>query len=338
MNAWKEFCNVEFSWSQSQGEVRISRGGDGYWSYLGTDILHIPAGQPTMTLQGFVMATPESEYKRVVRHETGHTLGFPHEHMRKQIIAKLDVQKTIAYFLKYQGWDEQTTREQVLTPLNETSIMGTPNADETSIMCYQLPASITKDGKPIVGGDDINDADKAFAAKLYPLPSGPPLHPLLRLEGGRTGWSSNSAGRSVTRRLWCDSWTGCGLMILSQGFPRSPWDTCYYCWPRSLSLFVGLAVVESEVNRKIIFAWLLFTGTAYAAPQEGLAAALTDARTLDKTTAYATRYLDLSSSPQKDFEFYSKVLTLHVNLLSREATLASATSTGKRPSPGHRLA
>jgi hypothetical protein len=184
MNAWKEFCNVEFSWSQSQGEVRISRGGDGYWSYLGTDILHIPAGQPTMTLQGFVMATPESEYKRVVRHETGHTLGFPHEHMRKQIIAKLDVQKTIAYFLKYQGWDEQTTREQVLTSLNEASIMGTPNADETSIMCYQLPASITKDGKPIVGGDDINDADKAFAAKLYPLPAGPTNPPPPPIGGG----------------------------------------------------------------------------------------------------------------------------------------------------------
>jgi hypothetical protein len=80
--------------------------------------------------------------------------------------------------------------------------------------------------------------------------------------------------------------------------------------------------VESEVNRKIIFAWLVFTGTACAAPQEGLAAALTDARTLDKTTAYATRYLDLTHLPQKDFEFYSKVLTLHVNLLSREATLA----------------
>lgn len=168
MNAWSEFCNVQFSWSQSGGEVRISRGAGGYWSYLGTDILHIPAGKPTMNLEGFVLATPDSEYKRVVRHETGHSLGFPHEHMRKQIIAKLDPQKTINYFLKYQGWDANTTQQQVLTSIEESSIMGTPNADEDSIMCYSLPASITKDGKAIIGGDDINENDKAFAAKLYP--------------------------------------------------------------------------------------------------------------------------------------------------------------------------
>ncbi len=36
------------------------------------------------------MQTPESEYHRVVRHETGHTLGFPHEHMRKELVEKID--------------------------------------------------------------------------------------------------------------------------------------------------------------------------------------------------------------------------------------------------------
>ena len=60
---------------------RISRGSEGYWSYLGTDIRLIPRNRPTMNLQGFTMNTSESEYKRVVRHETGHTLGFPHEHI-----------------------------------------------------------------------------------------------------------------------------------------------------------------------------------------------------------------------------------------------------------------
>jgi hypothetical protein len=60
---------------------QISRGSEGYWSYLGTDIRLIPWNRPTMNLQGFTMNTSESEYKRVVRHETGHTLGFPHEHI-----------------------------------------------------------------------------------------------------------------------------------------------------------------------------------------------------------------------------------------------------------------
>ena len=167
MNSWGDYANVVFAYSQSQGEVRISRGPGGYWSYLGTDILHIPKGQATMNLEGFSLKTPISEYKRVVRHETGHTLGFPHEHMRAEIVDLLDRPKTLAYFMKEQGWTVQEIQDQVLTPLSESSIMGTP-VDVDSIMCYQFPGSITRDGTPIPGGTDIDPSDGAFAAKLYP--------------------------------------------------------------------------------------------------------------------------------------------------------------------------
>jgi hypothetical protein len=47
--------------------------------------------------------------------------------------------------------------------------MSTP-PDETSIMCYQLPGSITRDGRPIIGGIDINASDFAFAGRIYPKP------------------------------------------------------------------------------------------------------------------------------------------------------------------------
>ena len=57
--------------------------------------------------------------------------------------------------------------QQVLTPLDERSIMGT-RADQTSIMCYQLPAEITRDGQPILGGLDINTTDRTFARRIYP--------------------------------------------------------------------------------------------------------------------------------------------------------------------------
>lgn len=175
MNAWKDVCNVSFAWSQSQGDVRIARANSGYWSYLGTDITHIPAGQATMNLQGFTMNTAEAEYHRVVRHETGHTLGFPHEHMRREIIARLDPQKTIDYFQRYQGWSATETQQQVLTPLEESSIMGSPGgADQLSIMCYALPAAITVDGRAIPGGSDIDPVDREFAGKLYPKVSAPP--------------------------------------------------------------------------------------------------------------------------------------------------------------------
>ncbi|MET9215436.1 MULTISPECIES: zinc metalloprotease [unclassified Nocardia] len=166
MNAWG--IGVTFVLTNGTGQVRISRAGQGYWSYLGTDVLLIPQSRPTMNLQGFTMATSEAEYKRVVRHETGHTLGFPHEHLRRALIERLDVAKTIAHFRDTYGWSEQQTRSNVLTPLDERSIMATPNADQDSIMCYQLPGKITTDGQPIRGGLDINAADRGFARSIYP--------------------------------------------------------------------------------------------------------------------------------------------------------------------------
>ena len=167
MNAWTQTACISFVETGGTGDVRISREGSGFWSYLGTDIQMIPKNRPTMNLQDFSMSTPESEYRRVVRHETGHTLGFPHEHMRKGLIARIDPKKAYAYFLADQGWDKSEVDAQVLTPLDDASIMGTPE-DQTSIMCYQLPASITKDGKPIIGGTDINPTDFAFAGRIYP--------------------------------------------------------------------------------------------------------------------------------------------------------------------------
>lgn len=180
MNAWGERCNVRFAESASGGQVRIARGNTGYWSYLGTDVLGIPAGQPTMNLQGFTENTPLSEYKRVVRHETGHTLGCPHEHMRRAIVDLLDAAKTIAYFRQTQGWSQQTVIQQVLTPVEEASLMAVPGGpviDDESIMCYQLPGSITKSGKPIPGGVDILDSDFAYMARLYPKAAVPPPAP-----------------------------------------------------------------------------------------------------------------------------------------------------------------
>ncbi|HWG43364.1 MAG TPA: glycoside hydrolase family 15 protein, partial [Gemmataceae bacterium] len=167
MNAWTRTACISFVETSGTGDVRISREAGGYWSYLGTDILHIPRNRQTMNLEGFTMTTIDSEYKRVIRHETGHTLGFPHEHMRKALVARIDPQKAYVFFLATQGWDKPTVDAQVLTPLDEKSLISTP-LDQTSIMCYQLPASITRDGLPILGGVDINSTDYAFAGKIYP--------------------------------------------------------------------------------------------------------------------------------------------------------------------------
>jgi len=173
MNAWGKTANVEFVASSTDPKVRISRLDhppemSGYWSYVGTEILSIPKNEPTLNLEAFTMNTPESEFHRVVRHETGHTLGFPHEHMRRELIAKIDPDKAIEYFGRTQGWSADEVRQQVLTPLEDSSLLETRHADPHSIMCYQIPGSLTKDGKPIVGGLDIDKKDYVFAASCYP--------------------------------------------------------------------------------------------------------------------------------------------------------------------------
>jgi hypothetical protein len=173
-NVWNKHSAILFRWTRDvdAADVRIAFELDGYWSYLGTDNRSIPKSQPTMNLQGMnSLAFSEREGKRVIPHEFWHFLGGPHEHNRPEIVGRLDVQKTIRYFRRDQGWSEQTTRQQVLTPLSESAIFGTA-PDQTSIACYWIPAECTKDGKPILGGSDLSEQDKAFAAKTWPKGGG----------------------------------------------------------------------------------------------------------------------------------------------------------------------
>jgi len=169
MNAWGAWSNVRFTESAVNPQVRISRtAGGGYSSYVGTDILLRPPNLNTMNLDSFTMNTPDSEFYRVVRHETGHTLGFPHEHLRSQIVGRIDQAKAIAYFGATQGWSKEKVIAQVLTPLDNSALLATAQADIHSIMCYWLPASIMKDGVAVDGGTDIDAQDAQFSLRVYP--------------------------------------------------------------------------------------------------------------------------------------------------------------------------
>jgi len=56
-------------------------------------------------------------------------------------------------------------------------------------MCYQLPALITKDGRPIIGGTDINVTDRAFGRRIYPPAPG------ASVEGAQEGASYDRASQ-----------------------------------------------------------------------------------------------------------------------------------------------
>ena len=88
--------------------------------------------------------------------------------MRQALVDLVDPAKAYPYFLETQGWNQAMVDQQVLTPIEESSLTGTTPPDPDSIMCYQIPGTITKNGQPIVGGLDIDATDYQFAAKLYP--------------------------------------------------------------------------------------------------------------------------------------------------------------------------
>ncbi len=94
-------------------------------------------------------------------------MGFPHEHMRRELVNLIDPAKAIEFFGARRA-GRSRVRQQVLTPIEESSLLGTEHADPNSIMCYQIPGTVTKDGKPIVGGLDIDASDFDFAGKIYP--------------------------------------------------------------------------------------------------------------------------------------------------------------------------
>lgn len=172
-NAWNQYANVVFKLA-GPGEtpmVRVTVRGDGYWSYLGPQILTIPGNQPTMSLQDFDKGMPDSEWRRVVRHEVGHTLGLLHEHMLPEIISLLNPEAVIADFMATQGWSRQMIVEQILTPpAPGTYRVSKPSVN--SIMCYQFSGRDTRTGQPIPGGLDITPDDGAFVGSLYPKASG----------------------------------------------------------------------------------------------------------------------------------------------------------------------
>jgi hypothetical protein len=144
-----------------------------YSSYIGTDCRLIAASRPTMMLGGFDRYDqPESEWRRVVRHETGHALGAVHEQLRPEIVGRLDPEKVYEWAARTQGWGREMAYEQMLKPLN----MGTVDAtavEETSVMCYFFSGDLTVDGRPIVGGSDITARDRQGMAKAYGGSVGP---------------------------------------------------------------------------------------------------------------------------------------------------------------------
>ncbi len=193
-NAWGEWGNVEFFLTaDSAAPVRIARSEQAYYCYLGNDLLQVPLNQHTMMLGGFTMQTRDSEFFRVVRHEFGHALAFPHVHQLKEIVEQILVDPAYAYFWETQRWRPRDVDQQVLRWIPVEQLAGPTVADRRSLMAYWLPGKIMRDGRDVPGGADISEQDKLFVAKVYPKaivtpPPPPPPPPVTPPDPGLPPW------------------------------------------------------------------------------------------------------------------------------------------------------
>lgn len=176
MRRWSEVCNILFALADtSVAQVRIAfEPGLGSWSYIGTDVLSIDRGEPTMNLGWIDDDTPETEVRRVVVHETGHTLSFEHEAQLGEALGTVVFNKPAVYQWftgPPNNWTQAEVDQQILTPLDLAGVEHS-DWDKRSIMEYFFESSWLIPPTDIPQTTDLSPIDIDRAAAWYPRSGG----------------------------------------------------------------------------------------------------------------------------------------------------------------------
>ena len=126
-----EFKEVD---DREDAEVRIGfMQGDGAWSYLGTYVLNIGAGQRTMN---FGWPLRGQDGLDTALHEIGHTLGLPHEHQNPNAGILWDEEAVYTALAKPpNNWSRDRTYHNIIRKLDPETVEGSI-WDPDSIMHY----------------------------------------------------------------------------------------------------------------------------------------------------------------------------------------------------------
>ncbi|MBK8064274.1 MAG: hypothetical protein IPK29_09665 [Betaproteobacteria bacterium] len=117
-----DFVEVE---RRADADLRIAfQIGDGSWSYIGTDV-RTPREDPRTMNFGWDLLEDPQEGMDTALHETGHTLGFPHEHQNP--FAGI-VWNEAAVYAAMKGepnyWDRATTFQNIIEKIVPDSVQG----------------------------------------------------------------------------------------------------------------------------------------------------------------------------------------------------------------------
>jgi hypothetical protein len=165
-------CNLNFVFLENNdalsAEIKISFQNSGAWSTIGTDCLgYFGTYQPTMNFGWFDVAT--------VIHEFGHALGLIHEH-QNPFGTPIPWNEPAVYewAAKTQGWDEQTTYNNIIKKYS-TNIINGSKFDPLSIMLYFFSGKLTLTGKGTQENYRLSPYDVLFINKLYPKTPDTPI-------------------------------------------------------------------------------------------------------------------------------------------------------------------
>jgi len=170
---WMKYANVKFKFNAgSKAQIRISFEADpGSWSAVGTDCLvkqAFPKDEPTMNFGWLTDETDDTEYRRVVVHEFGHSIGAIHEHQNPKGGIKWNKPAVYAYFSgPPNSWSKDEIDHNVIQKYSMSQLNAT-KFDIHSIMLYAFPKALTIGGKGTPENTKLSKGDKSFIGKMYP--------------------------------------------------------------------------------------------------------------------------------------------------------------------------
>lgn len=145
---------------QTGGDVRITFvEGVGSWSLIGTDCLRNPKDEVTLNYGWIDVPT--------IIHEFGHVLGMIHEHQNPRgNPIDWDEKKVYAWAQQTQGWDQQTTYNNIIKRYSYDQVNGS-DFDPLSVMLYFFPGSLTKNNQGTQQNMRLAPLDVIWIEKTY---------------------------------------------------------------------------------------------------------------------------------------------------------------------------